>query len=213
MQSPFARVPATRHAHHHPGIHGWQAGLLTACLLACGGEAPQSADSAATAPAVPISGVYEVKGVTRPLDGAGEKRKIAGTVILEQAGDRYSATFKLDTTFPGASEPVQADVIGRGEGAIDGRTLTGTARTQLVVSTVPGVDTDFAFVPRMVGARIVSSSVTEIRPDGSVEIELENQPAEGEDYRPTHTRLTGRRVADTAAGRVFATRAPEDESD
>jgi hypothetical protein len=121
-------------------------------------------------------------------------------VILKQKGDTYTASFKLDTTFPGAEDPVQADVIGNGEGTIDGRTLRGTTKTQLVVSTVPGVDTDFAFVPRIVGARIVSTAVTEIAPDGSVVIELANQPAEGEeDYLPTQTRLTGHRVADDSA--------------
>lgn len=213
MRTPFARFPLTRRADRRTGVHGWH-GVVTAALLACGGcsaEAPQSGDVAAAPEPAAISGVYEVKGITRPLEGPGQKRRIAGTVILKQDGGRYSATFKLDTTFPDASEPVHADVIGHGEGDIVGRTLTGTTRTQLVVSTVPGVDTDFAFIPRIVGARIVSSSVTEIRPDGSVEIELENQPAEGEDYRPTHTRLTGHRVAEAASAREIATRMNPDE--
>jgi hypothetical protein len=169
----------------------------------CGAEPGEPPDVAAPVPPSPIAGVYDVKGVTRPLRGAGEERRIAGTVILKQTGDAYSATFELDTTFPGVSDPVQADVIGKGEGSIEGRTLRGTTHTQLVVSTVPGIDTGFAFVPRIVGARIVSTSVTEIHPDGSVVIELENQPEEGEeDYRPTHTRLTGRRVGDSGAARI-----------
>lgn len=173
------------------------AGLL---LIGCG--EPSSEPPAVSAPAepAPISGLYDVRGVTRSLQGPGAERRIAGTVVLRQQGDRYLATFKLDTTFPGVDEPVQADVIGSGEGSIDGRSLSGTAHTQLVVSTVPGVDTDFAFVPRIVGARIVSNSKTEIAPDGSVVIELLNQPAEGEhDYLPTRTRLTGRRIADSSA--------------
>jgi len=166
-------------------------------LLGCGDPASPP-DVAAAVDAQPISGRYEVRGVTRPLRGPkGQERRIAGTVLLRQEGDAYSATFKLDTTFPGAAEPVQADVIGSGEGSVEGRTLRGTTKTQLVVSTVPGVDTDFAFIPRIVGARIVSTAVTEIAPDGSLVIELENQPAEGEeDYLPTHTRLTGQRTGD-----------------
>jgi hypothetical protein len=177
-------------------------------LLACGGEAPESPDVAAAVGPKPISGLYEVSGVTRPLEGLGEERRITGTVILKQDGAFYTATFKLDTTFPGVEDPVQADVIGNGEGTIDRRTLTGTTNTQLVVSTVPGVDTDFAYVPRIVGARLVSTAVTVIQPDGSLVIELENQPAEGEeDYLPTRTRLTGRRVGDTSAG-TMPTREP-----
>jgi hypothetical protein len=173
---------------------------LAATLAACGESGPSEPPDVAAIDPVPISGLYDVKGVTRPLAGPGQERRIAGTVILKQQGDGYTATFKLDTTFPGAEEPLQADVIGHGDGAVEGRTLRGTADTQLVVSTVPGVDTDFAFVPRIVGARVTSTSTTTIAPDGTVVIELDNRPAEGEhDYLPTRTRLTGRRVADDSA--------------
>jgi hypothetical protein len=171
-------------------------GLLLA-LLACGSD---PADPAGThsAKLQPISGIYNVKGLTKRIGGI-EERRISGTVIVNQQGDRYTASFELDTTFPGATDHLQADVIGSGEGNIEGRTLTGTARTQLVVSTVPGVDPDFAFVPRVVGARLVSTSISDIAPDGTIVIELENRPAEGEDYLPTRTRLTGTRMPDVAA--------------
>jgi hypothetical protein len=157
----------------------------------------QAAAAAAAIDPTPIDGMYDVKGVTV---GGGEERDISGTVILrvEEGADRYSATFKLATTFPGLEDPVHADVIGTGEGQIQGRTLTGTTNTQLVISTVPGVDTGFAFVPRMVGARIVSSGTTEIQPNGQVVIEMANKPAEGEEYIPTRTRLTGLRIDEPA---------------
>jgi hypothetical protein len=169
--------------------------------LACGAEpdGPPAPDAARSDP-LPISGIYDVTGVTTPL-GGGDGRRISGTVSLKQNGESYSASFKLDTTFPGLEEPVQADVIGSGQGTISGRTLTGSTQTQLVVATIPGVDTEFAFIPRTVGARIVSTSLTEISPDGQVVIDLQNRPAEGEDYRPTRTRLSGRRVADSASSR------------
>ena len=139
-----------------------------------------------------------MKGVTRPVKGdKGDERAISGTVILHADGDRYTTTFKLKTTFPGAAKETHADVIGTGEGTIHGRKLAGQTETQLVVSTVPGIDAGFAFIPRIVGARVVSSAETEISADGRVVIDLENQPAEGEDYMPTRTRLTGMRVADT----------------
>jgi hypothetical protein len=175
-------------------------------LLACGVEPDASLTADSTDPArsapdpVPISGIYDVRGVTTPV-GGGEERRISGTVILKQTGDSYSASFKLDTTFPGADEPLQADVIGSGQGTVSGRTLTGSTKTQLIVSTIPGIDTEFAFIPRIVGARVVSASLTEISADGQVFIELQNHPAEGEDYQPTRTRLTGRRVAESASSR------------
>ena len=185
-RAPAARIPSI---------------VLLALLLACGREPEGSAaldapgDGAAVESVpLPISGIYDVEGVTAPLGGrrGGEgERRIAGTVILKRDGDTYSATFKLDTTFPGRDELLQADVIGTGQGTISGRTLTGSTKTQLVVATIPGVDTEFAFIPRIVGARIVSTSQTEVAPDGRVIIELQNRPAEGEDYAPSQTRLTG----------------------
>lgn len=183
-----------------PGRIGRLPALAGAVLLACSEPASEAPDVAAAVDPLPISGLYDVEGVTRSLQGPGDERRISGTVVLRHDGDRYTATFKLDTTFPGVDEPVQADVIGSGEGSVEGRTLTGTTDTQLIVSSVPGVDTEFAFVPRIVGARVVSTAHTEIAPDGSVVIELLNQPAEGEhDYLPTRTRLTGRRIADSSA--------------
>jgi hypothetical protein len=50
-------------------------------------------------------------------------------------------------------------------------------------------------MPRVVSARIRSSSVARLAGDGSIEIEIDNEPAAGERYRPTHTVLKGRREA------------------
>lgn len=194
--SPTDRAPRARALHF----------ALLVGLVACGVEpdgspAVDSTDAAEGAPdPVPISGIYDVKGMTTPI-GGGEGRRIAGTVTLKHTGDSYSASFKLATTFPGADEPLQADVIGSGQGTVSGRTLTGSTQTQLIVSTIPGIDTEFAFIPRSVGARVESTSLTEISADGQVVIELQNHPAEGEDYQPTRTRLTGQRVADSASSR------------
>jgi hypothetical protein len=174
-------------------------GLLAAFGLAggCGGE--ETALEAAPEATAPIGGLYEVHGTTVGLE-SGHKREIAGTVILAEDGDRYTATFNLTTTYPGAEEALPAEVIGKGQGAIDGRTLRGSAQTQLVMATVPGVDPGFAFVPRMVSTRIVSETVTTIAADGTVSIEIENQPAPGESYAPTRTTLRGERVSAVGIG-------------
>jgi hypothetical protein len=143
----------------------------------------------------PIPGMYRVSGAT--VDKAtGEKRDIGGTVILAVEGDAYTATFHLTTTFPGTgAEPVAAEVIGKGDGKVEGRTLTGTAHTQLVVATVPGVDPNFAFIPRQVSTRLVSDSLTTIARNGSVTIQTDSRGEPGEDYSPTRTTLRGTRVA------------------
>ncbi len=166
--------------------------------LACGGGDSGEADAPA-AEATPISGRYEVKGVTVALE-SGHKRDIAGTVILAEDGGTYTAAFQLQTTYPGAEEALPAEVIGTGVGTVEGRTLRGTAQTQLSMATVPGVDPSFAFIPRMVSTRIVSTSLTTIATDGSVMIEIESQPAGSEDYAPTRTTLRGTRISAAGIG-------------
>jgi len=151
---------------------------------------------------LPISGMYNVEGVTTET-ASGHQRKLAGTIILAEEGSRYIATFNLTTTYPGGDESLPAEIIGKGDGTIEGRTLKGTNHTQLVVATVPGVDPGFAFIPRTVSTRILSTSVTQISDDGSVEIELSNTPESDESYSPTRTVLTGKRVS--ASGLASAT--------
>ncbi len=173
----------------------WSLVCATALAAACdSGQEPGPVDAAPPAAATPIGGLYEVSGVTRAAR-TGDEREISGTIILAEEGDRYIATFNLTTFYPVGAVALRAEVIGKGEGAIDGRTLIGTASTQLVVASVPGVDPAFAFIPRTVTTRIQSTAVTEVAPDGGVIVEIENEPAPGEQYEPTRTTLTGRRVS------------------
>jgi hypothetical protein len=142
---------------------------------------PAAAQEAGDKPTpVDHSGLYEVKGVTL-VPSTGDRREIKGTITLSQEGDTYTSTFSLTTLFPFVESPMEADVIGTGEG--------------IVMSTVPGVDPGFAFVPRTVGPRLVSANVGHFHEDGSIEIQIENAPAPGETYVPTRTTLRGARVA------------------
>lgn len=171
------------------------AALVTALfwIVACGSE-DTATPVAKSAPGQPIAGMYQVGGVTVEVQ-SGQKREISGTVILAVDGSKYTSTFDLDTMFQTPEGALSADVIGNGSGTVDGRTLTGDARTQVVISTVPGVDPGFAFIPRTTTTRIVSESVTTIGNDGSVEIEIESSGAEGQTYAPTRTVLRGARVS------------------
>jgi hypothetical protein len=160
--------------------------LLTAC------ERPQekaTADVAAKGPAT-ISGTWRVDGVTVEKV-SGKTRQISGTIILAEEGGKYHSTFDLSTTLPTEGGPTHADVIGEGEGSVDGKTLTGTARTQIVVAGAPNVDPGFAYVPRTVGTRIVSSTKGTLGEDGSITLEIESEPAPGETYAATRTTLKG----------------------
>jgi hypothetical protein len=165
-------------------------GLALLLATACDGALDTRSGEA---DAEPISGQYDVSGTTIETS-TGSEREISGTVILTQDGDDYSATFHLATAFESASGAIPAEVIGSGSGSIDGRELHGTAETQLVVSTVPGIDPAFAFIPRITSVRLVSSSVASIATDGSLVIRIENEPAAGEDYTPSRTTLRGSRI-------------------
>jgi hypothetical protein len=161
-------------------------------VLGCGGQDADVAEEKIEA--TPIPGRYEVRGSTVAIE-SGRKRDIAGTIILSEQGGRYTATFDLETTYPGAEAALPAQVIGKGEGTIEGRTLRGTAQTQLVMATVPGVDPGFAFIRPQVSTRLVSTTVATIAANGNLSIAIENQPAENADYAPTRTTLRGSRVS------------------
>ena len=164
---------------------------LLALATACGEptEAPEEA-----AEVSPIAGMYEVSGATIETQ-SGTKRAISGTIILAEDGAKYTATFNLNTTFPGPEKGIAAEVIGKGSGDIAGRTLRGTAQTQIVMATVPGVDPGFAFIPRVTSTRIESTSVTTVAVDGTVSIQIESRPAPGQQYAETRTTLRGTRVS------------------
>ena len=166
-------------------------------VLGCGGQDAEVAGEEIEA--VPIPGRYDVRGTTVAIE-SGHKREIAGTIILSEEDGRYTATFDLATTYPGAEAALPAQVIGKGEGTIQGRTLRGTAQTQLVMASVPGVDPGFAFIRPQVSTRLISNTVATIAADGNLSIQIENQPAEGEDYAPTRTTLHGSRVSALGIG-------------
>jgi hypothetical protein len=165
--------------------------------IACGDTPPQDAPAApgAGAQAVPLSGTYRVAGTT--VDKAtGAKRDVAGTIVVKAEGSSYTTTFSLNTTLREGGEPQKAELIGHGEGTVAGRALAGTAETQLIVALVPGVDAGFGMLPRAATRRILNRSEATIEPTGRVVIEIESDPAPGEDYSPTHTTLRGERLAD-----------------
>ena len=149
-------------------------------------------------PAPPASGLYEMTGVT--IDRTtGIQRPIYGTIVVKVEGGRYTTHFELATLFPG-SRATAAQVTGTGEGRVEGARLVGEAHTHLAVTTAPGVDVGFAYVPRQVSPRILSKSTATFFADGSVRAEIENAPEEGSEYAPTKTTLVGyRRAAEDQA--------------
>jgi hypothetical protein len=145
-------------------------------------------------------GTWRVKGVTTDLR-SGDAREIAGIIVLDQKGGGYTGSSELETKYPAEGGAMDAHVIGTAEGALEGETLQGKAKNQLVMGTVPGLDAEFAFAPRMVGPRLESDFKARFRQDGTLLVEIENRPAEGETYSPTRTVLYGTKVEESAAQR------------
>jgi hypothetical protein len=175
---------------------------FSAALLGCGSErepgdrAPEAEIASA---ADPFSGSYRVKGLTTDVT-RGDTRRIEGIIVLTEKGGAYTTKADLETKYPSAGGPVDAQVIGTGVGERSGAELSGTSETQLVMSTVPGVDTGFAWVPRDVGPRLISTWKAHFRRDGTLVVDIRNQGAEGEDYPPTTTILYGTRIEEGSPG-------------
>ncbi len=169
-------------------------GVAAAIALGCGAEEPTASSSPQTPQApIDVSGSYQVKGTTTELR-TGHERDIEGMLILSQTGDRYTASFHLSTLYPTQDGTLPAEVVGQGEGRIEGREMSGRAETQLIFGIVPGAAAQFPLAPRIYGPRLVSSSSGEVKPDGTLVFETTNEGAEGEDYPPTRTVVTGHSV-------------------
>jgi hypothetical protein len=163
---------------------------LALVLIAIAAPLAQAADPASPDP---FSGTYDVLGTTVDTK-SGDTRRLDGHIVLTRKNGHYAASAELETDFPTHGGAMRTDVIGTGEGKPSGKGLAGTASTQLVIQTVPGVDTNFAFIPRQVGPRLVSTWVAHLEADGTLLVELTNHGAKGEVYSPTKTTLRGKRV-------------------
>jgi hypothetical protein len=173
-----------------------------AVLLGCGSEretGDRATDAEIAGAADPFSGSYRVKGLTTD-ETRGDSRRIEGIIVLTAQGETYSTKAEFETKYPSAGGPVDAQVIGTGVGERSGAELAGTAETQLVMSTVPGIDTGFAWVPRDVGPRLVSTWKAHFRRDGTLVVHIENEGAQGEEYFPTTTVLYGTRIEESSPG-------------
>jgi hypothetical protein len=171
-------------------------------LLGCGSErepADREPGAEIALAADPFSGSYRVKGLTTDVT-RGDTRRIEGIIVLTEKDGTYTTKADLETKYPSAGGPVDAQVIGSGSGQRSGEALRGTAETQLVMSTVPGVDTGFAWVPRDVGPRLISTWEARFRRDGTLVVEIRNEGAEGEEYPPTSTTLYGTRIEEDSPG-------------
>jgi hypothetical protein len=177
--------------------------LALLCTPACGrGSAQKAVPEVSSPPGASeladarrdFSGAYRVNGKTIEK-GTMNSRPLQGTIILVQEGNSYTATYDLQTELPTPEGPsARAQVVGKGDGMVKAAGLEGSATTQIVWATVPGVDSQFAFVPKRFGPRLTSRSKARLQPDGSILIEIDSEGVGGTRYTPTHTTLRGVRI-------------------
>jgi hypothetical protein len=178
---------------------------LSAMALACGDAdrlAPVSAPPPTSIDGPAVSGIYAVHGITVQAQ-SGSQREIDGTLALDVQDVRYTVSFELATTAPDLDGNVPVRVVGDGRGLVVGETLTGTTEEWMTLVPPEGAleAVEFANVdlPKKAGRKLVSTSHASFDEDGSFEIVLQNFPGPGEDYEPSMTVLTGKRIGAAAA--------------
>jgi hypothetical protein len=176
--------------------------ILSAVVLACGDPGPPPAVSAPPPTSIDgglVSGSYAVHGITvQALSGT--QREIDGTLALDVQDVRYEVNFELATTAPDLPGDVPVRLVGDGRGFLVGDVLTGTTEEWMSLVPPDGGLEEIALadvnLPEKAGRKLVSTSHASFRDDGSFHIVLQNYPGPGEDYEPSMTVLTGKRVAD-----------------
>jgi hypothetical protein len=173
---------------------------LVACIaLACEAAEPGARVARPPGPDAAFAGLFEVTGDTT-VRRSGQQRRIEGRVIIarsaEGVAEPYTATFDLETEFATPEGPIQADVIGSARAHPEPTGLTGTAETRILMASIPGLDPTFPWIPGRLGPRVLSKFTMTVgdAPD-RFEIAIESEPAPGESYEPTRTRLRATRRA------------------
>ncbi len=167
--------------------------LLLSTLWACAGGDTSSTyemdpDAITLKDSQAASGVYEVSGLTVQAAN-GRQRQISGTLWLRANAGRYAVEFDLSTTMPGSDESTPVQVVGNGNGMIVGGVFTGTTAEEIA-----GFDPKTGDPSGTEALKVVSTSRAHFDESGLFEIHLQNSPGEGQEYSPSVTVLSGRRV-------------------
>ena len=151
---------------------------------------PAQADDILPLPA-DMEGFYEAKGVTT-VKSTGSRRRLKGTFIVTHApeGEGYDIRFSFKTQMSTPGGPQRADLIGTGEARVVDAKVVGSAETQLLLASVPGVDPQFAFIPGQLGPRIEQTFVMSATDEeGEFKSEIESEAVSGNEYPATRTTL------------------------
>jgi len=167
-------------------------GVLVGVLIAAAARAADAPDVSAAEPRY-IGGRYAVTGTITVKD-TGEKRAIAGTVIFDQRGSDFTATYSLRTRVRTDEGLVRADVLGRGDGNVAADRIEGNVESQLIHAAVTGAHGAAPYMPRRIGPVLKQKARGSVDEHGALKLELDYTPVEGGPTEASQVVLYGERV-------------------
>jgi hypothetical protein len=168
------------------------AGVAVALLVASSARAADAPDVSA-ADLHYIGGRYAVHG-TITVKGSGERRAIGGTVIFDQRGADFSATYHLQTRVRTEEGLVKADVVGRGSGVVSPQGIQGDVESQLITAAITGAYGTAPYMPRRIGPVLKQKARGSVDEHGVLKFELDYTPVPGGPLDASHVVLYGERV-------------------
>ena len=145
---------------------------LPTVLLAAGLVAAASPATSEEPALHDIAGIYEMDGATT-VEGAPDRFHVSGKLVIRQQG--ADCDINVDGALrrvEGTAGPAGAKLIGTGEARIDGDRFSGTAEVQTLISEVPGVDVEAAFMPKKFGPTLAAVAEGEVVEEGVITFEI-----------------------------------------
>lgn len=157
-------------------------------------SSPTAAAIEATSPGAQlVSGRYALQGVTVQASD-GQSRSISGTMELRVSDGEYVTRYSTRTLIPGDIVPVEASVVGEGTGVVRGGSMVGTLTSTIRLDRAEGEGTTGTGTADEL--QVVSTSMADVKEDGSIVIRLQSEPVEGSDYSPSVSIFHAYRVGD-----------------
>ncbi len=119
-----------------------------------------------------IAGIYEMDGDTT-VEGAPDRFHVTGKLVIRQHGT--DCDISVDGAFrrvEGTAGPAGVKLIGTGQAKLDGDVFTGTAKVQTLMSEVPGIDAEAAYIPKKFGPTLDAVAEGRVIADGVLEFEI-----------------------------------------
>jgi hypothetical protein len=119
-----------------------------------------------------IAGIYEMDGDTT-VEGAPDRFHVSGRLVIRQHG--ADCDINVDGAFrrvEGTSGPSGVKLVGTGDARLEGDVFTGTAEVQTIMSEVPGVDVDAAYIPKKFGPTFAAVAEGKVVEEGVLEFEI-----------------------------------------